>query len=66
MDISSVVIEQMRDRNADRDEMVWEVMDVWDMWYEDSFFDIAIDKSPIVHYPLSHARVPKYKKTKSS
>ena len=47
MDISSVVIEQMRERNSERGEMVWEVMDVREMRYEDAFFDIAIDKSTI-------------------
>ena len=47
MDISTVVIEQMVKRNTERPEMKWEVMDVWDMAYEDDYFDIAIDKSTI-------------------
>ena len=47
MDISSVVIEQMSERNKDRIDMKWDVMDVWEMSYENNFFDIAIDKSTI-------------------
>jgi EEF1A lysine methyltransferase 4 len=47
-DISSVVINQMAERNKDREGMKYEVMDVCDMAkYEDGFFDIAIDKSTI-------------------
>uniref|UniRef100_A0A7S3JJ88 Methyltransferase type 11 domain-containing protein n=1 Tax=Euplotes harpa TaxID=151035 RepID=A0A7S3JJ88_9SPIT len=47
MDISSVVIETMAERNKERTKMSWEVMDVMNMTYEDEFFDIAIDKSTI-------------------
>lgn len=47
MDISSVVIDQMWDWNSDWEEMNWEVMDVWDLKYDDNTFDIAIDKSTI-------------------
>lgn len=47
MDISPVVIQQMKERNIGREEMKWEVMDVREMTYESGFFDIAIDKSTI-------------------
>jgi SAM-dependent methyltransferase len=47
MDISPVVIEDMKERNLDRQNMVWEVMDVMNMEYKDESFDIAIDKSTI-------------------
>jgi SAM-dependent methyltransferase len=47
MDISPVVIEDMKERNLDRQNMVWEVMDVMSMEYKDESFDIAIDKSTI-------------------
>ena len=47
VDISSVVIEQMRKRNEERDLMTFEVMDVRKLAYEDDFFDVAIDKSTI-------------------
>jgi EEF1A lysine methyltransferase 4 len=46
IDISSVVIEQMRKRSRARTNMTWEVMDVRDMKYPDNYFDLAIDKSP--------------------
>lgn len=47
IDISSVVINQMIERNKDRVGMMYEVMDVCDMKYENEFFDVAIDKSTI-------------------
>ena len=47
IDISSVCIEQMSQRNKKRKNMVYEVMDCCDMKYPDNFFDIAIDKSTI-------------------
>jgi hypothetical protein len=47
IDISSVVIDQMRVRNKDRVGMTYDVMDVCDMKYESNTFDIAIDKSTI-------------------
>jgi ubiquinone/menaquinone biosynthesis C-methylase UbiE len=47
IDISTVVIEQMRERNKERTEMLYEVMDVCDLKYPDNFFDIIIDKSTI-------------------
>jgi len=46
-DISSVVIEQMRARNAQRTKMHYNVMDVTAMTYPDNHYDIAIDKSTI-------------------
>ena len=49
VDISSVAIQQMTERNRDlRPEIVWKVMDITDMSeLESDFFDIAIDKSTI-------------------
>lgn len=47
MDISSVVIQQMTDRNLEKPEMTWSVMDVRDLKYETQTFDLAIDKSTI-------------------
>jgi 2-polyprenyl-3-methyl-5-hydroxy-6-metoxy-1,4-benzoquinol methylase len=48
IDISSVVIEQMKFRNKDRSKMTWDVMDVTDMkGFGDEEFDMAIDKSTI-------------------
>lgn len=47
VDISSVVIEQMRERNKNRAQMVYEVMDCTNMTYPDGSFDIVIDKSTI-------------------
>lgn len=47
IDISSVVIDQMRYRNRARKNMVYEKMDCCDLNYPDNFFDIAIDKSTI-------------------
>jgi SAM-dependent methyltransferase len=44
-DISTVVIEQMRERNLHRPGMLWEVDDVLAMQYEDEAFDVVIDKS---------------------
>lgn len=47
IDISPVVIEDMKERNLERTNMTWEVMDVMNMTYDDETFDIAIDKSTI-------------------
>eukprot|EP01016_Furgasonia_blochmanni_P045551 TRINITY_DN643_c0_g1_i7.p1 TRINITY_DN643_c0_g1~~TRINITY_DN643_c0_g1_i7.p1 ORF type:complete len:305 (-),score=37.50 TRINITY_DN643_c0_g1_i7:269-1183(-) len=47
VDISSVVIGQMKERNRERHGMNWEVMDVRDLQYENNTFDLAIDKSTI-------------------
>jgi len=45
MDISDVVITQMKERNKHRPNMKWEVGDAMSMTYEDEHFDIVIDKS---------------------
>jgi len=47
MDISEVVIDQMKERYSSRENMVWEVMDAREMDYKDETFDIVIDKSTI-------------------
>lgn len=48
MDISSVCIEQMKDRNLKlRPHMKWDVMDVRELKYKDGFFDLIVDKSTI-------------------
>ena len=47
IDISSVVIQQMKERNKARKEMIYEVMDCCDLSYPDNFFDCIIDKSTI-------------------
>lgn len=47
IDISSVVIDQMKKLNEARPEMEWLAMDVMDIRYPDCEFDIAIDKSTI-------------------
>lgn len=47
IDISSVVIEQMKERNKARANMRYEVMDVCDLKYPENFFDCVIDKSTI-------------------
>ena len=49
VDISSVVIRQMSERNAEsRPEMQWMVMDITDMsQLESNSFDLAVDKSTI-------------------
>eukprot|EP00826_Nyctotherus_ovalis_P030050 TRINITY_DN2385_c0_g1_i3.p1 TRINITY_DN2385_c0_g1~~TRINITY_DN2385_c0_g1_i3.p1 ORF type:complete len:138 (+),score=44.41 TRINITY_DN2385_c0_g1_i3:149-562(+) len=46
-DISGTVIEQMRERSADRKEMTYEVMDVRDLKYGSEKYDLAVDKSTI-------------------
>ena len=45
VDLSSVVIQDEREKNAGRDNMTYEVMDVQELRYEDETFDVAIDKS---------------------
>lgn len=45
MDISGVVIEQMREKFAHCDGLKWDTEDVLDMSYEDSSFDTVVDKS---------------------
>ena len=47
IDISPVVIDQMKERNKDKESMTWDVMDVRELTYKDWEFDIAIDKSTI-------------------
>jgi ubiquinone/menaquinone biosynthesis C-methylase UbiE len=47
IDISSVVIDQMSDRNWNRPEMQYKIMDVRDLQYPDNYFDMLIDKSTI-------------------
>lgn len=47
IDISEVWINEMKERNADKPSMTWEVMDVMNMRFSDEEFDIAIDKSTI-------------------
>ena len=47
IDISKNVIKLMSERNKDRPEMTYEVMDVRDIKYESNYFDLAIDKSTI-------------------
>ena len=47
IDISNVVIQQMVERNPDKPEMIWEVMDVRDLKFPGESFDLAIDKSTI-------------------
>ena len=48
IDISSVVIKQMRERNKERIKMTYEVMDCTQMnSIPDKFYDVAIDKSTI-------------------
>ncbi|KAF7309177.1 Methyltransf-25 domain-containing protein [Mycena kentingensis (nom. inval.)] len=45
VDYSSVVIEQMRSRNAEkRPDMEWIEMDVRDLKFPDASFDVAVDK----------------------
>ena len=47
VDISTVVIEQMSERNKDKPEMTWQVMDILKMTFPDEKFDVVIDKSTI-------------------
>lgn len=47
IDISTAVIQQMKDRNADKPSMAWTVMNVMDIKFPNGHFDLAIDKSTI-------------------
>lgn len=47
IDISHNVIKAMKERNKDKVGMMYEVMDVRDLKYEDNTFDLAVDKSTI-------------------
>ena len=42
IDISSVVIQQMKQRNETRKEMKYEIMNVMNIKYPDNFFDLAV------------------------
>mmetsp|Transcript_36141 Transcript_36141/g.60916 ORF Transcript_36141/g.60916 Transcript_36141/m.60916 type:complete len:404 (-) Transcript_36141:307-1518(-) len=45
MDISPVVILQMKEKFGDHSEMQWHVEDVLEMSYPDNSFDVVVDKS---------------------
>ena len=47
VDISEIVIEQMKDRNSKKKNMTWLVMDCLKMDFIDGEFDAVIDKSTI-------------------
>lgn len=47
IDISQVVIDQMKVRNEERPSMQWIKMDVTEMTFENESFDIVLDKSTI-------------------
>ncbi|KAH0787070.1 Phosphoethanolamine N-methyltransferase-related protein [Histomonas meleagridis] len=47
MDISSVVIDQMKSKYQDQKELIWEVMDCTNMTYEDNSFDVVFDKGTL-------------------
>jgi ubiquinone/menaquinone biosynthesis C-methylase UbiE len=47
VDISGVVIDQMKKRNLHRPNMEWVEMDALDMQYEECSFDIVFDKSTL-------------------
>ena len=47
IDISHNVIKAMSERNKEKEGMIYEVMDVRDLKYEDNSFDLAVDKSTI-------------------
>jgi len=47
IDISSVCITQMQQRNRKRKHMKYEKMDCCELKYDDNYFDVAIDKSTI-------------------
>jgi len=44
IDFSENCIQTMKFRNKDRDYMIWETMDIKDMSFGDSMFNVAIDK----------------------
>ena len=44
IDISTNVIKFMKERNRDKPEMSWEVMDARDLKYPSNYFDLVIDK----------------------
>ena len=47
MDISSIVIDQMKTKYKDQKDLFWDVMDCTNMTYEDSSFDAVIDKATL-------------------
>ena len=48
MDISPIVIEQMKQKNASRTNMIYEVGDMMNMKYENDEFDVILDKSKYI------------------
>eukprot|EP00455_Lapot_gusevi_P005374 TRINITY_DN1228_c0_g1_i1.p1 TRINITY_DN1228_c0_g1~~TRINITY_DN1228_c0_g1_i1.p1 ORF type:complete len:231 (-),score=74.87 TRINITY_DN1228_c0_g1_i1:39-683(-) len=44
IDYSDVVIANMSQKNAERTNMTWQVMNMLDMTFEDGVFDVVIDK----------------------
>eukprot|EP00742_Colponemidia_sp_Colp-10_P001417 GILJ01001525.1.p1 GENE.GILJ01001525.1~~GILJ01001525.1.p1 ORF type:complete len:362 (+),score=53.01 GILJ01001525.1:56-1141(+) len=44
IDLSRVVIQQMKERHVCRDKMTWEEMDATDMKFADDSFDLIVDK----------------------
>lgn len=47
IDISSVVIEQMKVRNSSRKSMTYKEMDARDLKFQNDFYDLVVDKSTI-------------------
>ena len=47
IDISSVVINNMRDTFKDEPRLIWEEMNCAKMSFEDNFFDLCIDKGTL-------------------
>jgi hypothetical protein len=47
IDFSPVVIEQMRVRNEARSSMVFQVMDMRELHFDNDSFDVVIDKARI-------------------
>lgn len=47
IDISSVVISQMKERNTSRPHMTYSVMDATKLAYPNNTYDLVIDKSTI-------------------
>ena len=44
VDYSSIVIDKMRERHADKPSMTWLEMDIKDLKFDNESFDVAIDK----------------------
>jgi SAM-dependent methyltransferase len=47
IDLSEVVIDQMKTLNEERHKMTWEVMDVTNLMYSNDIYDVVIDKSTL-------------------